>query len=131
MASDDFNSQVVALVKERVNFVSEMWQQASFFYQAPESYDEKVAQKRWKDGIPGFMALLADKLAGHDDWTADAIKAFASTQIEAEGVNFGAVLNSFRLALVGGSFGPDLFVIAELLGREETIARIRLAVEKL
>lgn len=130
-ASDEFNCKVVALVKERVNFVSEMWSQASFFYQVPESYDEKVAQKRWKDGIPGFMALLADKLAGHDDWTADAIKAFASALIEAEGVNFGAVLNSFRLALVGGSFGPDLFVIAEMLGREETIARIRLAVKKL
>lgn len=130
-ASDEFNCKVVALVKERVNFVSEMWQQASFFYQAPESYDEKVAQKRWKDAIPGFMAMLAEKLADHNDWTADAIKAFASALIEAEGVNFGAVLNSFRLALVGGSFGPDLFVIAEMLGKEETIARIRLAVEKI
>ena len=130
-SSPALNCKVVALVKERVNFVSEMWQQASFFYQAPESYDEKVAQKRWKDGIPVFMALLADNLVEHGNWHAEAIKAFVSARIEAEGVNFGAVLNSFRLALVGGSFGPDLFVIAELLGKEETIARIRKAVERL
>lgn len=127
-ASDEFNQKVVAQVKERVNFISEMWGQAFFFYKSPESYDEKVVQKRWKDGIPGFMTLLAGRLAEHEAWEAESIKAFASSVIEAEGANFGAVLNSLRLAVVGGSFGPDLFLIIEMIGKEETIARINRAV---
>lgn len=128
----EYHQKVVELVKERVNFVAEMWDQAAFFYQAPQSYDDKVVQKRWKESTPAFMEALADSLhANPAEWEAESIKAFTSTQIELAGANFGNILNAFRLVLVGGSFGPDLFVIAQTLGRAETVARIKLAVERL
>lgn len=119
---------IVGLVKERVNFVSELWEQTFFFFQAPISYDEKVAQKRWKDTVPAFMGELAEMLAGYSDWNAESIKHATSELITEKGQNFGNIANALRLALVGGSFGPDLFTILELLGKDETVKRIKAAV---
>ncbi len=130
-ANIDFDSKVVGLVKERVNFVSEMWEQAFFFYQSPVSYDEKVAQKRWKDGIPAFMSLVARSMESVADWKPDVVKEMVSGLIASQEANAGAVFNSLRLAMVGGSFGPDLFVIIEMLGKEETIRRVDAAIAAL
>ncbi len=126
-----FVEKVTALVKERVNFISELWEQSFFFFQAPVEYDAKVVKKRWKGDVPAFMTDLAPELGKVDNWVADDIKAAISAQIEAKGLGFGLVMNAFRLALVGGGFGPDLMVIAEMLGKEETITRIKAAVENI
>jgi len=122
---------IVGLVKERVNFVSELWEQTFFFFQAPTAYDEKVAQKRWKDGVPAFMGELAEMLAEYSDWKAESIKHATSELIAEKGQNFGNIANALRLALVGGSFGPDLFTIIELLGKDETVKRIKAAIAAL
>ena len=124
-------NKVLPLVKERVSFVSELWAQTFFFFEAPTSYDEKVAQKRWKDGVPELMASLPAVLQSVTDWRAATIKEAVSQQVEKSGVNFGGVMNSFRLALVGGSFGPDLFEILEIIGMEESCRRINKAIATL
>jgi glutamyl-tRNA synthetase len=108
-----------------------LWDQSFFFFEAPSAYDEKIAQKRWKDEVPAFMASLPELLASQQSWTAEEIKASVSASIEAKGYGFGNILNAFRLALVGGSFGPDLFTIVEIVGKDETISRLKIAVEKL
>jgi len=120
---------IVGLVKERVNFVPELWEQTHFFFEAPTVYDDKVVQKRWKDGVPAFMLQLADLLALQSDWKDEVLKHAASEFITTSGQNFGNIMNALRLALVGGSFGPDLFTIIELLGKDETVKRIRSAVD--
>jgi glutamyl-tRNA synthetase len=130
-AEPEFVAQVVGMVKERVNFVSELWEQSAFFFQAPGEYDPKVVKKRWKGDVPAFMAELTAELEKVESWKADAIKASISAQIEAKGLGFGLVMNAFRLALVGGGFGPDLMMIAEMIGKEETINRVKAAVEGL
>ncbi|MFT3737362.1 MAG: glutamate--tRNA ligase [Breznakibacter sp.] len=122
---------IVSLVKERVNFVHEIWGQTEFFFNTPRSYDEKVAQKRWKDGVPQFMAELAGWFQLQPEWKAEVLKHNASEMITAKEQSFGNIMNALRLALVGGSFGPDLFTIVELLGKEETVKRIKLAVEQI
>jgi glutamyl-tRNA synthetase len=124
-------TQVVALVKERINFVSELWDQTSFFFEAPVEYDAKVVKKRWKGDVPPFMADLAAVLNGVNTWKADEIKSFISAKIEEKGLGFGLVMNAFRLALVGGGFGPDLMTIAEVIGKDETISRVNNAVQAL
>ena len=124
-------TQVVGLVKERISFVSELWEQVSFFFVAPEEYDAKVVKKRWKGDVPAFMSELTSALEGVADWKADEIKASISAKIEEKGLGYGLVMNAFRLTLVGGGFGPDLMTIAELIGQEETIARVKKAVEAL
>ncbi|WP_075591497.1 glutamate--tRNA ligase [Labilibacter marinus] len=124
-------TQVVSLVKERINFISDLWEQVSFFFVAPTEYDPKVVKKRWKGDVPAFMAELAIELGDVSDWKSGDIKEAIAAKIEAKGLGFGLVMNAFRLALVGGGFGPDLMTIAELIGKEETIARIKAAVEAL
>jgi glutamyl-tRNA synthetase len=123
--------RIIPLVKERVNFVHEIWGQSEFFFNAPMGYDEKVVQKRWNNGVPQFMAEMAEWMQTQPDWNADVLKHNASELIAAKGQNFGNIMNALRLVLVGGSFGPDLFTIVELLGKDETVTRINLAVEKL
>ena len=122
---------VVGLVKERINFVSELWEQVSFFFVAPTEYDPKVIKKRWKGDVPAFMAELSGVLSLVSNWKADLIKEAISAKIEEKGLGFGLVMNAFRLALVGGGFGPDLMTIAELIGKEETVARVNKAVDEL
>ena len=122
---------IVSLVKERVNFVSDLWEQTSFFFVAPDTYDLKIVQKRWKDGVPQFMQKLVDHYRKSEIWQADSIKESTSNLITAEAQNFGAILNSLRLLIVGGSFGPDLFTIIELIGKDETIRRMENGIDKL
>lgn len=122
-------TEIVALVKERINFVSDIWDQTSFFFVAPNDYDPKVIKKCWKGDVPAFMSDLSAALDTVSDWSAENIKAFVSGKIEEKGQGFGMVMNALRLSLVGGGFGPDLMTIAQLLGKQETVARIKKAVE--
>ncbi|TLX73935.1 glutamate--tRNA ligase [Labilibacter sediminis] len=123
--------KAVSLVKERISFVSELWDQVSFFFEAPTEYDPKVVKKRWKGDVPAFMAELTGSLDQVSEWKAEVIKEAISAKIEEKGLGFGLVMNAFRLALVGGGFGPDLMTIAELLGKENTIQRVKNAIEVL
>lgn len=120
---------IVGMVKERVHFVSELWEQTSFFFEAPHSYDEKVTRKRWKGSIPSFMVDVTTLLGNLSEWKAEALKQAVSDLITTREANFGAVMNAMRLALVGGSFGPDLFTIVEVLGKKEVLQRLNKAIE--
>ncbi|MCW3786742.1 glutamate--tRNA ligase [Plebeiibacterium sediminum] len=131
VADSELVVRVVGSVKERINFVFDLWEQSSFFFVAPTEYDEKVVKKRWKGDVPAFMGELTSALENVNNWVADDIKAVISAKIEEKELGFGLVMNAFRLALVGGGFGPDLMLIAELLGKEEVISRINKAVENL
>ena len=125
-------SRVISMVKERVSFVHELWNQSFFFFQAPDSYDPKVVKKRWKGDIPEFMEELADLLENDaGEWQAAELKEKVSAKIQKKEKGFGAVMNALRLVLVGGSFGPDLFFIIEMLDRDEVVRRIRKAIEVL
>ncbi len=123
--------RVASLVKERCHFVNEIWEQGFFFFQSPAEYDEKIVAKRWKDGVPQMMTEISGFFATVENWQAPQIKAPFSQLVTENGWNFGAIMNSLRLCLVGGSFGPDIFEICEIIGKEETIARIRQAINKL
>ncbi|MDB4334997.1 glutamate--tRNA ligase [bacterium] len=130
--TDAFNVElIVSLVKERINFANELWEQTFFFFETPTEYDAKVVKKRWKESIPPFMTEACDELGKVESWKADQIKEVLAALIEKKELGFGLVMNAFRLALVGGGFGPDLMIIAEVLGKDETIARVQKAVEAL
>lgn len=127
-APSELVNAVVDLVKERINFVSDIWEHSSFFFVAPNEFDAKVAKKCWKGDVPTFMTDLAADLNTLADWKAETIKAFIAAKIEEKALGFGLIMNALRLSLVGGGFGPDLMTIAELLGKQETISRIEKAV---
>jgi len=121
-------TRVCGMVKERCNFVSEIWDQSYFLFQAPTAYDEKIVAKRWKDDVPSIMGEIAEFFGTVKHWNAPEIKEPFSELVTSKGWNFGTVMNSLRLCLVGGSFGPDIFEICDLIGQEETISRIKKAI---
>lgn len=122
---------VVAEVKERCGFVSDIWEQGHYFFVPPSRYDEKTVKKRWKDDTGAQLLAISDMFSTIETWEADTIKQRFSDFMDQKGWGFGAVMNPLRLSLVGGNVGPDLFKICELLGKEEATNRINVAVESI
>ena len=130
-ATMDQVRQVVHMMKDRVNFVKELWPLCSFFFVAPTSYDEKTVKKRWKDYSKQQMTELCGALEGIDDFTVEGQEPVVMKWVEDKGYKLGDVMNAFRLALVGIGKGPGMFDISAFLGKEETLARLHRAIEKL
>ena len=123
--------QVVRMMKDRVNFVKELWPLCSFFFIPPTEYDEKTVRKRWKADSAHVMGELADVLEGIDDFSVEGQEREVMAWIESKGYKLGDVMNAFRLALVGIGKGPGMFDISAFLGKEETLSRLRRAIEVL
>jgi glutamyl-tRNA synthetase len=119
---------LVALVKERVSFVKDIWEQTDFFFKAPAEYDKEVLAKRWKDDSAGLMLELKSVLDGISDFTASNTETVVKAWLESKGYNTGSVMNAFRLAVVGASRGPHMYDIISWIGKEETLKRIDKAV---
>ncbi len=120
----------VGLMKSRVNFVAELWDLCKFFFVTPTEYEEKTRKKRWKEDSPEMMLKLADLLEGLDDFSLEHQEQVVMKWIEDNGYHTGNVMNAFRLALVGDGIGPHMFDISAFLGKEETVSRLRKAVER-
>lgn len=128
---DGYLTRVISLMKERVSKVSEFLTAASYFWEAPEEYNAKMARKQWKENTPEIMHGLKDKFQAADSWTKDELYAGFETLAEEKELGKGRILAPLRLALTGVPGGPDAFEIAALLGKEETFSRIDRAIEKL
>ena len=126
-ATDENIAKAAGHAKARANFANELWEQASFFFIAPESYDEKTAKKRWKAETPEIMSQLYTVFEGI--FSLENTEKIVTKWIEEKGYGMGAVMNPLRLALVGESKGPHMFDITEILGKEETLRRLKKAIE--
>ena len=124
-------TQVVGMMKNRINFVSELWPLCKFFFVAPTEYDEKTVKKRWKEYSASQMRDLYKVLEGLDDFSLEHQEAVVMKHIEDNGLKTGDVMNAFRLALVGAGVGPHMFDISSFLGKEETLRRLDRAIKTL
>lgn len=129
--SDEYIAKAVDMVKSRANFVSDLWEQSRFFFQAPDSYAEKDIKKRWKQDTPAIIEELIGVLEGLDDFSSTAAEPVVLGWIADKGYHLGNVMNAFRLAVVGECKGPHMFDITELIGRPETIERLRKALRNI
>jgi glutamyl-tRNA synthetase len=116
---------LVAMVKERVSFVKEMWDQTDFFFKAPEEYDKEAVKKRWKEDSATILTGLIGQIERISVFTPEAAELTINQWIEENGYSTGAVMNVFRLVIVGSLRGPHMFDIICWIGKEETIKRIR------
>ena len=123
--TDDYIARAVSLVKSRINFVSDLWENARFFFADPTEYDPKAVKKRWSEAMPATMEELAKLLEAQNDFSASALEPVVMKWIEDNGLHLGNVMNAFRLCVVGECKGPHMFDITELLGRDKTIERLR------
>ena len=130
-----FNSQYVTkvcgMMKERISFPSELWDQTHYFFVAPTEYDPKAVAKRWKPGMTTHMAKVIEIL-NTVPFEYDAIhQALLEDYIKGNELNMGQIMNSLRLAVVGTTVGPDMLTLVMTIGKEETIARVQHAIATL
>ena len=123
--------QVVHMMKDRVSFVRELWPLCSFFFIPPTEYDEKTVRKRWKEDSPKVMIELVAVLEGVSDFSVEGQESVVKAWVEQQGYKLGDVMNAWRLTLVGEGKGPGMFDISAFLGKEETLRRMRRAVQEL
>ncbi len=128
---DSYIARAVGMVKSRINFVSDLWAQARFFFVEPESYDAKAVKKRWSEEMPRIMSELIEVLKGLDDFSSAAAEPVVLGWIADKGYHLGNVMNAFRLTVVGECKGPHMFDITELLGCEETVRRIQKGIDSI
>ena len=130
-ANFEIVTQIVGLVKERANFVHELWDQSGFFFSAPESYDPKAVKKRWKADSFDQMNELKVVLEGIDDFSSEHTEQVVKLWVEEKQYGLGMIMNAFRLLIVGALKGPHLFDIISLIGKDETLLRIDRGLEVL
>ena len=123
--------EVVSLLKERAVFVDDFWELGSYFFEAPKEIDEKAAKKAWKEDSAKTMTNLAGILSEIETFEAERIQDKVKSWITLNDIGFGKVMQPFRLSLVGAMQGPDVFEIAGMIGKEETLKRINFAVNTL
>lgn len=124
-------TEVVHMMKDCVNFVNELWDLCSFFFVEPSDYDEKTVKKRWKEYSAQQMTELAEVIEGINDFSVENQESVVMKWVEEKEYKLGDVMNAFRLTLVGIGKGPGMFDISAFLGKEETLKRLRKAIEVL
>lgn len=129
--SDEYIATATGMVKGRIYFVKDLWDQAKFFFKAPDAYNPKDVKKRWSEDTPRIMGELVEVLAAMDDFSSKAAEPVVLDWIASKGYHLGNVMNAFRLTVVGECKGPHMFDITELLGKDETISRINKGVESI
>ena len=127
----DFAVKVAGLVKDRVNFVKEIWDQSFFFFEAPTEYDPVTVKKRWKENSAETMLKVKEVIKGIEPFDLAHIDETLNNWITNNELNMGLVMNGLRLMVVGAGKGPHIGEILELLGKEETLKRINAGVKVL
>jgi glutamyl-tRNA synthetase len=116
--------KVCQLMKERVFFPQDFWQQGQYFFAKPEAYDEKVLRIKWNGQAYAMLQDFVAALKGVEAFNADPIKATLMRFIEEKSIKTSQIMPVVRVALTGLNAGPDLMQSMELIGREECMARI-------
>ncbi len=112
------------LLRERITFPKELWLSGTYFFQDPESYDEKVANKKWKDEAIAFLKGFKEKINTHSELTGEQAHKLLNETSEETGIGLGKVMQALRLALTGQGGGPDLMGVIEIVGKDAVIRRI-------
>ncbi len=127
-ASKEFSRDVIGLIKNRAHLIDDFWDQGKFFFVAPTSYDAKTVKKRWKEETPAQLTELIGLIETTNDFSSKNLETVVKQWIESKQYHLGNIMNAFRLALVGEPKGPHIFDIIALIGKEETINRLKRAV---
>jgi glutamyl-tRNA synthetase len=128
-ADPDYVKAVTDLIKDRLNFLTDFWEQACYFFVAPTEYDPQAIKKRWKENMPEYLRAVLNILKGVQPFDKQQAHDAVMQYIQDNGLNMGQVLNSLRLAIVGAARGPELFTMIELIGVDEVVKRTERAIE--
>ncbi|MEZ4856855.1 MAG: glutamate--tRNA ligase [Gelidibacter sp.] len=127
----NYISMVIGMVKERATFLTDFWDLSYFFFEAPKSYDEKTFNKAINTESRELMSELALFINTIEDGSLEQLQTQIKNWITQKGIGFGKVMQPLRLALVGAMQGPDVFEIIFMIGKKETVNRIKNIIETL
>jgi glutamyl-tRNA synthetase len=130
-ADEPYFHAVVSLMKDRSKRVSELAENARYFFIDPETYEEKAVKKRWKENTTEIIAELTKRIESAAVYTKESLEELYRGYAEETGLSGGKLIHPTRLAVSGVSFGPGLFELLEVLGKEVVIRRMKTAVERL
>ncbi|HOB24598.1 MAG TPA: glutamate--tRNA ligase [Kaistella sp.] len=129
-SSDEKLLKVISLMKERATFVKDIYNDGKFFFEAPTYYDEKAVKKAWNEETATILNELSTQLETWD-MKSEIIKQKIHDFAESKSLGMGKVMMPLRLSIVGELKGPDVPDILEILGKEESVARIKNAVHQI
>ncbi len=125
ISDDNYLHKVITLIKDRCTLLPDFVQQGSFFFTAPETLDEAAVKPKWNTDKNDFFVTLIDQFNNTTEWNALTIENIFKDLAAEKNIKPGELQLPMRIMLVGGKFGPAVFVIAEMIGKEETTARIK------
>ena len=127
----DYLSKVAGLMKERAYFIKDMLLEGDYFFQKPQEYDAKTLQKKWNADARLHVEKLLSLFQKTDDFSMENLESIFKSYLETNELGFGKVGPGFRLAVTGKGMGPSMFEICSILGKEETLERMQIALDKL
>lgn len=123
-STTEYTTEVIGMLKERAVFIDDFWELGSYFFKAPENYDPQALKKIWKEDTSQIINQLTEIVSNTSPFTSTVLQENVKSWIHEQGLGFGKVMQPFRLSLVGAMQGPDVFEIAEKIGKEETVSRL-------
>ena len=126
---DEYLAKVSELLKERAVFVADMTED-DFYFKAPSEFDAKTIKKKWKETTPAIIEALIVKFEGINDFSAENVEVAFKEYLTDNEVGMGAVLPNFRVLVTGKGMGPSMFQIASILGKEETLNRLKAGLQR-
>jgi glutamyl-tRNA synthetase len=128
-ATDAYLEQVIGLIKDRCTLLPDFWEQGHFFFHTPDSIDTAAIKEKWNEPKAQFFTSWLNALQTLSTWDHTTLEQSFNDQLQAAGLKKGDIMLPLRIMLVGGKYGPGVFTIAEMIGKDETIKRITTALD--
>jgi glutamyl-tRNA synthetase len=126
-----FIKKIAGMIKERLVFPQDFWEQSFYFFEAPASYDQQMVKKVWKEDTTQILTAVREMLNEATDFNAVMLENLIRQYTERHNLGFGKVAAPLRLLIVGSGMGPQLFDILEMIGKEDSLRRIDKGLERL
>ncbi|RYY49136.1 MAG: glutamate--tRNA ligase [Chitinophagaceae bacterium] len=125
ITDENYFDKVLELVKDRCTLLTDFYEQGAYFFTAPQQLDTDAVKSKWTDAKTAFFNEFSDKLSLLEPWDTAKIEAVFKDLATTHAIKPGELQLPMRIMLVGGKFGPAVFEIAAMIGKEETIGRIK------
>ncbi|MFA6923472.1 MAG: glutamate--tRNA ligase [Bacteroidales bacterium] len=122
--------KISELIKDRINFMNEIWDKSNYFFQQPLAYDQKVIKDKWNENTPSILNNIIEKIKSVPEFNSVEIEKTIKDYIQLNNLNAGAIMTILRILIVGTNSGPELFKIFEIIEKDETISRIEKGIKE-
>jgi glutamyl-tRNA synthetase len=121
--------KILELVKDRCTLIPDFYDQSIFFFTDPVALDTDAVKAKWNSEKENFFKEFVTVLQGIENWELGNIEEAFKALASAKNIKPGELQLPLRIMLVGGKFGPPVFIIAAAIGKTATINRINKALD--